>query len=327
MRFYFVNTKCTRFSYAINADLSRFHFFVYAAVQEERAPPVSKLQRAGTPTQLGFTPQGLSLPPPIPPVPSAFHSYDSPVSPVPAILGHNSRMFGSLPNLRIGAEHDRSFGMSPMPFTPTEFVPSPAPASATNYQLGPNVSQPMGFPGPSFPAKNPNSQITPSLLVSAESQTDVSPERITFSDQGVKLNDVLDSSRQSLLKVIEWSKRIPAFVNLSLDDQVKLLKASWCEHVLLKLSTRIGPKSDTVLLSTGITCRTDQMEDPEIRRITRQVIHEISYWLDMLNVDRVELACLKGIILFNPGECCVYKCYCLVCTMNTLLFVATLCKR
>lgn len=235
-------------------------------------------------------------------------------------------MFGSLPNLRIGAEHDRSFGMSPMlPFTPTEFSPSQTPAS-TSYLLSPSTSQPTGFPGPAYAGKNHNNQITPSLLVNAEQQTDVSPERITFTDQGVKLNDVLDSSRQSLLKVIEWSKRIPAFVNLSLDDQVKLLKTSWCEQVLLKLSTRIGPKSDTVLLSTGITCRTDQMEDPEIRRITRQVIHEVSYWLDIMNVDRVELACLKGIILFNPGKLVNMDDTYLTCVVNRLLLVITVHK-
>ena len=39
----------------------------------------------------------------------------------------------------------------------------------------------------------------------------------------------------TLTKLIEWDQHIPAFTKLSLNNQVKLLKASWCEHYLLKI--------------------------------------------------------------------------------------------
>ena len=144
-------------------------------------------------------------------------------------------------------------------------------------------------------------QLSVSVLVNADMQSQGPPEEIKPSERNIKLEDLFEGIRSSLLKVIEWAKRIPAFVGLSLDDQVKLLKASWCEHCTLNLASRNGPKSDTILLGHGLSCSRSQVEDPEVRRVISRVFNELSYWLDYLNVDRVEMACLKGIILFNPG--------------------------
>lgn len=285
---------------------------------------MTKLQRAGTPTQLGYnaTPPAYSptgVPggaPPLPhlPMQPSFH-YDAPVSPiVPTNLMTQSRMFGSLPNLKMGGGGAMG-DYEGQPMTPPVRVPLVDP-----YQGGggsrPSTPCSMGMPsgvpsatvppysdsGSTFYGTNQNSGVSASVLVTADMQTEAPPENVTMSDRGIKLEDIFEGAHQSLLRVIEWSKRIPAFTTLSLDDQVKLLKSCWCEHVLLKQATRIGPHSDTLLLSSGITCRKDQIEDPEVRRIVERVSHEISYWFDVLHVDKVEMACLKGIILFNPGE-------------------------
>lgn len=144
-------------------------------------------------------------------------------------------------------------------------------------------------------------QLSVSVLVNADMQAEGPPEEIRQSEGNIKLEDLFEGIRTSLLKVIEWAKRIPAFVNLSLDDQVKLLKASWCEHCTLKLASRNGPKADSILLGHGLSAKKDQIEDPEVRRVFHRISNELGYWLDYLNVDRVEMSCLKGIILFNPG--------------------------
>ena len=249
-------------------------------------------QRAGTPTQLGFS--GASFPSsaatPLQPPPSlhpSLRNLDGPMSPIVSNLMH-SRMFGSLPNMKMGVDQEKlsSINSSISMMLPPDSDSRPqTPLNPDMYTMGGALS----------------SQLNASVLVNAEVQTDVPPENIQ-AKEGVKLDDVFEGARQSLLGIIEWSKRIPAFTSLSLDDQVKLLKTSWCQHVLLKLATRIGPRSDTVLLSSGVTCRKDQIEDPEIRRIVDHLSNEISYWLDVLHVDRVELACIKGIILFDPGK-------------------------
>lgn len=210
----------------------------------------------------------------------------------------NQRLFGSLPNLRIGLEQERLhqysnnfFPSGLETYTTTNSRPT-TPGSASDIPLPQSQCT-----GPSFSTSN----VTPSVLVEADVQTDMPPESVV-SKEGVKLEDVFEGARQSLLRIIEWGKRIPAFMSLSLDDQVKLLKSSWCEHVLMKQSTRINSKANTLVLSSGVTCHKDQIDDPEVRKIVERLSHEVSYWFDLLHVDRVEMACLKGIILFNPGE-------------------------
>ena len=193
------------------------------------------------------------------------------------MLSHTaSRMYGSLPNLKM--EFDRS----PMS-TPTSLA----------------SSQQRLFTPPSLDSSN--SHVSVSVLVNADMQSEqAEPVKTTASN--MKLEDLFEGLKTSLLKVIEWAKRIPAFVSLSLDDQVKLLKSSWCEHCTLKLAAQNGPKSECVLLANGVSCNRDQIEDPEVSRVINRVFNELAYWLDYLNVDRVELACLKGILLFNPGS-------------------------
>lgn len=250
-------------------------YFLLAAVQEERTPQGAKLQRATTPQPLGFSNTLNLMPPSIPYFPPNF---DTPTSPIPRVLSQASRMYGSLPNLKM--EFDRQ-----------------------------NASSSMGSSGPGMllgrpytpPGETGGSQLSVSVLVNADMQSEGPPEEILMSNTSLKLEDLFEGFRSSLLKVIEWAKRIPAFVNLSLDDQVKLLKASWCEHCTLKLASRNGPKSDTILLSHGLSVKREAVEDPEVRRVLHRVFNEVAYWLDYLNVDRVEMACLRGIMLFNPG--------------------------
>lgn len=266
-----------------------------AAVQEERTCSGGKLQRADTPTQLGF--QGLNFIPS--PVPYVQH-YESPTSPVPRILSQANRMYGSLPNLKMmelerpggssmygsGTIHPHSGHFQPMGGD------SPGPACLGAAAAAAAAAGGVGGQG----------GLSVSVLVNADMQSEGQPEEVKPADHNVKLEDLFEGTRTSLMKVIEWAKRIPAFVGLNLDDQVKLLKASWCEQCTLRLAAKNGPKSDMLLLDHGLTCKREQIEDPEVRRIMGRMFNELAYWLDYLNVDRVELACLKGILLFNPGK-------------------------
>ena len=161
--------------------------------------------------------------------------------------------------------------------------------------------QSRSFTPPSMDTSVSSVQLSAAVLVDADVQSESQPEAMKKVANNIKLEDLFEGIKASLLKVIEWSKRIPVFSNLILDDQVKLLKSSWCEHCTLKLAAQNGPKSDTVLLANGLSCSKDNIDDPEVRRVLFRVFNELAYWLDYLNVDRVELACLKGILLFNPG--------------------------
>ena len=279
----YVNMTSVYFTWCSLVTITRDwnSFLLCTAVQEERTPQGAKLQRAGTPQPLGF-PNLNFVPPPIP----YFPNFDSPTSPVPRLLTHANRMYGSLPNLKM--EFDRA-SSSPV-LTPGSLNPQARSYTPPNFDITSSSQGSMA-----------NNQISVSVLVNADMQSEGVPEEIKATAKNLKLEDLFEGIKASLLKVIEWAKRIPAFINMGLDDQVKLLKSSWCEHCTLKLAARNGPKSDTVLLANGLSCNKDQIEDPEVRRVMQRIFHEVAYWLDYLNIDRVEMACLKGILLFNPG--------------------------
>ena len=134
-------------------------------------------------------------------------------------------------------------------------------------------------------------------LVNADSNSQAQPLKTKVQD--IKMNDLFEG--MNTFSAVEWAKRIPAFVSLSLDDQVKLLKSSWCEHCTLKLAAQNGPKAECVLLANGVSCNRDQIEDSEVCYIIENIFTRLSYWIDNMNMDKVELACLQGILLFNPG--------------------------
>jgi len=164
----------------------------------------------------------------------------------------------------------------------------------------PNLKMELQSPTETKASEFVSSQLSVSVLVKADMQSEHQMEKKACSD--IKLNDLFEGIRSSLLRMIDWSKRLPAFSSLSLEDQMKLLKSSWCDFCTLKLAAQNGGKSDTVILSNGLVCNKDGIQDPEVKRILQRVFSEVACWLDDLNVDRVELACLKGILLFNPGR-------------------------
>lgn len=119
--------------------------------------------------------------------------------------------------------------------------------------------------------------------------------------------EICESMRQQLLVLVEWAKYIPTFCQLSLDDQVALLRAHASEHLVLGCARRSLAHKDVLLLGTNwVIFRTTG--EPEIQRIVCRVLDEIIEQMNQINMDDTEYACLKAIIFFNPGEydkqCC-----------------------
>ena len=69
--------------------------------------------------------------------------------------------------------------------------------------------------------------------------------------QIANINDVCASMRQQLLNLVDWAKYIPAFLELSLDDQVALLRAHAGEHLLLGVARRSMHLKDVLLLGNN----------------------------------------------------------------------------
>lgn len=82
-------------------------------------------------------------------------------------------------------------------------------------------------------------------LGSLNNETDLSNKQIA------NINDVCDSMKQQLLILVEWAKYIPAFSELTLDDQVALLRAHAGEHLLLGVARRSMHLNDVLLLGNN----------------------------------------------------------------------------
>lgn len=82
---------------------------------------------------------------------------------------------------------------------------------------------------------------------------------------------------------------------------MSLLRAHAGEHLLLSAAHRSLPYSDVVLLGND-TVLSRNVADPAIARLVVSVIDDVISVLRDVGVDDVELACLKAVIFFDPGQ-------------------------
>lgn len=123
--------------------------------------------------------------------------------------------------------------------------------------------------------------------------------------QVANINDVCDSMKQQLIYLVEWAKLIPAFTELSLDDQVALLRAHAGEHLLLGLARRSLHYQDILLLGnncviTRYCAEAGIAPDLDISRVGTRVMDELVKPLLEAHMDDTEFACLKAIVFFDP---------------------------
>ncbi|XP_076058774.1 hepatocyte nuclear factor 4-gamma-like isoform X2 [Oratosquilla oratoria] len=111
--------------------------------------------------------------------------------------------------------------------------------------------------------------------------------------------EVCDSMKQQLLILVEWAKYIPAFCQLTLDDQVALLRAHAGEHLLLGLAWRSFNQDDLLLLGNDSVIPRHSSE-AEMSRIGARILDELVKPLRQVNLDDSEFACLKAIVFFDP---------------------------
>ncbi|XP_063981152.1 hepatocyte nuclear factor 4-gamma isoform X2 [Diachasmimorpha longicaudata] len=136
-------------------------------------------------------------------------------------------------------------------------------------------------------------------LGSPHNETDLSNKQIA------NINDVCDSMKQQLLILVEWAKYIPAFCELTLDDQVALLRAHAGEHLLLGVARRSMHLNDVLLLGNNCiitkSCPEGRNQDLDISRVGIRVMDELVKPLNDVQIDDTEFACLKAIVFFDPN--------------------------
>ena len=145
----------------------------------------------------------------------------------------------------------------------------------------------------------------------AETTQDQLSEFEVGNKQLASISDISESMKQQLLVLVEWAKQIPSFSELSLDDQVALLRAHAGEHLLLGVARRSMHLNGILLLGNdmiiakdpcewGNPWATDTQHDNRVRDIGIRVMNELATPFRELGVDDTEFACLKAIVFFDP---------------------------
>jgi len=123
--------------------------------------------------------------------------------------------------------------------------------------------------------------------------------------------DIGDSMKQQLLILVEWAKFIPVFSELTLDDQVALLRAHAGEHLLLGVARRSMKLHGMLLLGNDMIIPRDvrdfgniwgnETQDATVRDIGIRVMNELVEPFRNINLDETEFACIKTIVFFDPN--------------------------
>lgn len=127
---------------------------------------------------------------------------------------------------------------------------------------------------------------------------------------------VFESAAKLLFLVVRWTKSIPSFNQLNANDQNLLLEECWPDlfiimsaqyglpiesEILVFLPPLNSFKINTVLFSLSQKSDLDLTIPSNEQAIHKlyKAIHQIL----LLRLNHTEIACLKTLILFRPGEC------------------------
>ncbi|KAE9526172.1 hypothetical protein AGLY_013803 [Aphis glycines] len=164
---------------------------------------------------------------------------------------------------------------------------------------------------PSYEEQPCASGLSVTSLLNAEilsrSESDTAEDTNLANKHVANIGDVCESMKTQLLFLVDWAKRIPAFTELQLNDQVSLLRAHAGEHLLLGLAKRSLMLKDVLLLGNNrvITRHVPDNgipSDLDISRVGSRVLDELVKPLNDVQIDDTEFACLKAIVFFDPSK-------------------------
>lgn len=109
------------------------------------------------------------------------------------------------------------------------------------------------------------------------------------------LSDIYD---KELVSVIGWAKQIPGFIDLPLNDQMKLLQVSWAEILTLQLTFRSLPFNGKLCFATDVWM--DELLAKECG-YTEFYYHcvQIAQRMERISPRREEYFLLKALLLAN----------------------------
>uniref|UniRef100_A0A665X8P9 Estrogen receptor beta-like n=1 Tax=Echeneis naucrates TaxID=173247 RepID=A0A665X8P9_ECHNA len=123
----------------------------------------------------------------------------------------------------------------------------------------------------------------------------------TESSMMMSLTNLAD---KELVLMISWAKKIPGFLELSLTDQIHLLKCCWLDILMLGLMWRSVDHPGKLIFSPDFKLSREEGHCVEgIMEIFDMLLATTSRFRE-LKLQREEYVCLKAMILLNSNLCC-----------------------
>ncbi|XP_076347613.1 retinoic acid receptor RXR-like isoform X1 [Tachypleus tridentatus] len=129
------------------------------------------------------------------------------------------------------------------------------------------------------------------LLVVKNEELDMSKEPVA---------NMCKAADRQLYQLVNWAKHIPHFSDLPIEDQVVLLKTGWNELLIAAFSFNSVKFKDGIVLGTGLVIHQSSAHSAGIGPIFDRVLNELVAKMRELKMNKIELGCLRAIILFNP---------------------------
>ncbi|CAF0933000.1 unnamed protein product [Rotaria sordida] len=123
----------------------------------------------------------------------------------------------------------------------------------------------------------------------------------SYHEEECSYDRLVSTSHSQISHLIEWAKRVPFFTSLSIDDQIALIRASWRDILCCSLAYGSVMAPDCgLILSDGSYVRPHTAVDQSLQFFITRLYHDVVTILRELNVDKVEITCLKAIFLYDP---------------------------
>ncbi|NWQ96465.1 ESR1 protein, partial [Burhinus bistriatus] len=106
---------------------------------------------------------------------------------------------------------------------------------------------------------------------------------------------------RELVHMINWAKRVPGFVDLTLHDQVHLLECAWLEILMIGLVWRSMEHPGKLLFAPNLLLDRNQGKCVEGMVEIFDMLLATAARFRMMNLQGEEFVCLKSIILLNSG--------------------------
>ncbi|CAH1788324.1 unnamed protein product [Owenia fusiformis] len=117
-------------------------------------------------------------------------------------------------------------------------------------------------------------------------------------EPGMLWEAVSELSTTAIVKIVDFGKKLPGFLNLSTTDQITLLKGSCLEIMILRLSACYQEVEDVVKFSNGLILSREQLKSGGFGMLT-DTIFNFAESLRNMTVDSTEFALLAAICLIS----------------------------